>query len=101
MILAGFDGFHKSDSQSDNTEELLNLFKKKYFNKNLSSLTKSKYIQIKREWVDILYSMSKKYISEYRPKRNSAMEYVILLKKNNEKWSSFNFSKRKFKKIKK
>ena len=50
-----------------------------------NSLTKSKYIQIKREWVDILYSMSKKYISEYRPKRNSAMEYVILLKKNNEK----------------
>ena len=43
VILAGFDGFHKSDSQSDNTEELLNLFKKKYFNKNLSSLTKSKY----------------------------------------------------------
>ena len=50
-----------------------------------NSLNKSKYIQIKKEWVEILYTMSKKYISNYKPKSKSAMEYVILLKKNNEK----------------
>ena len=50
-----------------------------------TNLNKSKYINIKKEWVEILYKMSKKYISNYKPGNNSAMEYVILLKKNNEK----------------
>lgn len=43
ISLAGFDGFDKSDSQTDNTQEILNLFNKKYFNKKLPSLTKTKY----------------------------------------------------------
>lgn len=41
--LAGFDGYDKSDSQSDNTEEIFNLFNKKYFKKKINSLTKTKY----------------------------------------------------------
>ena len=43
ITLAGFDGYDKSDSQSDNTDEIINLFYKRYFNKKISSLTKTKY----------------------------------------------------------
>ena len=43
---AGFDGYQKSDPDNDNTEELLNLFQKKYFKTKFSSLTKTKLNQM-------------------------------------------------------
>ncbi len=45
------------------------------------SLSKSKYIKIKTEWIKILYDMSEKFISEYKPTARHAMEYRILLKR--------------------
>ena len=50
-----------------------------------NSLNKSKYLKVKKEWIDIIYKMSEKYIKNYKPLPEKAMEYVILLKKNNEK----------------
>ena len=41
--LAGFDGYEKSDPDSDNTEELLKIFVKNYFKNKLISLTKTKF----------------------------------------------------------
>ena len=43
---AGFDGYQKSDPDYDNTEELLNLFLKKYFKTKFLSLTKTKLNQM-------------------------------------------------------
>ncbi len=43
---ACFDGYQKSDPDNDNTEELLNLFQKKYFKTKFSSLTKTKLNQM-------------------------------------------------------
>ena len=45
------------------------------------SLSKLKYLKVKTEWVKILYDLSEKFIYNYKPKRQSAMEYTILLKK--------------------
>jgi len=45
------------------------------------SLNKSKYIKVKTEWIKILYDMSEKFISNYKPISQRAMEYTILLKK--------------------
>ncbi len=43
ITLAGFDGYNKSDSDFDNSEELLSLFVKKYSKNKFASLTKSKF----------------------------------------------------------
>ena len=44
--LAGFDGYEKSDPDSDNTEELLKIFVKNYFKNKLISLTKQNLISL-------------------------------------------------------
>ena len=47
-------------------------------------LGKNNYLKIKKEWVDIIFNLSKYYISTYRPRKPftyEAMEYAILLKK--------------------
>jgi SAM-dependent methyltransferase len=47
-------------------------------------LSKNNYIKIKKQWVDIIYNLSKHYISRYRPLKPftiEAMEYAILIKK--------------------
>ena len=43
IFLAGFDGFNKTNSDMDETEEIIKLLKKKLLNKKLYSLTPSKY----------------------------------------------------------
>ena len=43
VYLAGFDGFESNDPKSDETQRIFKLFKKKYKNLNLVSLTKTKY----------------------------------------------------------
>ena len=45
------------------------------------SLNKTKYIKVKTEWIKILYDMSENFISNYKPQKEGAMEYTILLKK--------------------
>ena len=44
-------------------------------------LSKSKYVKVKTEWVKIIYDLSEKFMSNYKPNSQSAMEYKILLKK--------------------
>ncbi len=44
--LAGFDGYDSSDPEIDNTEQLLEQFKKKILKKKIISLTKTKYRSI-------------------------------------------------------
>lgn len=41
--VAGFDGYNKSDSDKDETEEVLKYFSSKYFDHKITSLTKTKY----------------------------------------------------------
>ena len=43
ITLAGFDGYSKSDSDFDNSEELLSFFVKRYFKNKVPSLTKSNF----------------------------------------------------------
>ena len=38
-------------------------------------------MKIKTEWIKILYDMSEKFISEYKPTARGVMEYRILLKR--------------------
>ena len=43
IFLAGFDGFNKTSSDMDETEEIIKLLKKKLLFKKLRTLTPSKY----------------------------------------------------------
>ena len=43
ILLAGFDGYDRSDPEHDQTEEILAKFKKKYLKQNIISLTKTSY----------------------------------------------------------
>ena len=46
-----------------------------------NNLDKSKYIKVKKDWLNIIYEISENYIKNYKPLPEKAMEYVILLKK--------------------
>ena len=43
ILLAGFDGYDRSDPEYDQTEEILAKFKKKYLKQKIMSLTKTRY----------------------------------------------------------
>ncbi len=44
LYLAGFDGREKDDPYDDSTQKIIKLFKNKYRNKKLSSITKTNYL---------------------------------------------------------
>ena len=43
IVVAGFDGYEKSDQANDQTSILLKIFKKKFKSYKIKSLTKTKY----------------------------------------------------------
>ena len=45
--VAGFDGYNKSDSDQDETDQVFKYFSSKYFKKKITSLTKTKYKRLK------------------------------------------------------
>ena len=49
LKLGGFDGYNKSSPETDNTEQLLELFVKKKFKKKIISFTRTRYKSLKYE----------------------------------------------------
>ena len=48
IFLAGFDGFNKTSSDMDETDEIIRSLKKKLLNNKLRTLTPSKYRSLKK-----------------------------------------------------